>query len=361
MKTIVYEISALILLFISIMGGCKTPTTAPNSELNDTTNNDFAWQKWEFGRHSSSALYDVAIINENDIWAVGEIYLNDSTGQPDPHAYNAVHWDGQKWEAKRIYFPTVCGQTSLTSYPGGSIFNFNDGEIWITSTGDKIARLKNNIQVDKFCLPSSLGMSINKIWGTSSSDLYVVGNNGSVAHYDGNTWLKIDSRTNLNICDINGSNASDKNNYEIIAVASNWIDSHDRRLFKITGNVVQMLNTKPMVSSIVGTWFISNQKYYAIGDGAFYKSASYLGSEWTEISDKISNYYLRSIDGQAANDIVCCGDYGDVIHFNGITWKSFFNETSLNLGSYLKVKIKGNKIISVGYKNGKAVISLGVR
>ena len=37
----------------------------------DTTSHNFTCQTFEFGQHSSSALYDVAIIDENNIWAVG--------------------------------------------------------------------------------------------------------------------------------------------------------------------------------------------------------------------------------------------------------------------------------------------------
>lgn len=62
----------------------------------DTTSHDFTWQTFTFGAHSSSSLYDVTIINENDIWAVGQIYMNDSLGQPDLNLYNVVHWDGSK-------------------------------------------------------------------------------------------------------------------------------------------------------------------------------------------------------------------------------------------------------------------------
>jgi hypothetical protein len=133
---------------------------------------NFTWQSFEFGQHSSSVLYDVAIIDENNIWAVGEIYMNDSLGNPDPTPYNAVHWNGTEWELKRIYFPTVCGSTSIASYPAKAIYAFNDGEIWISSSGDKIAILENGIQINKFCLPSNVSMGINKIWGTSSNDLY---------------------------------------------------------------------------------------------------------------------------------------------------------------------------------------------
>ncbi|MCK6615173.1 MAG: glucosyl transferase, partial [Ignavibacteriaceae bacterium] len=69
----------------------------------DTTSHSFTWETFTFGEHSSSTLYDVAIIDENNIWAVGEIYMKDSLGNPDPNAYNAVHWDGTNWELKKIY------------------------------------------------------------------------------------------------------------------------------------------------------------------------------------------------------------------------------------------------------------------
>ena len=70
----------------------------------DTTSHDFTWQTFTFGDiiGGSSYLKDIAIINENDIWAVGAIYKADSNGKPDPLPYNAVHWDGNKWELKRI-------------------------------------------------------------------------------------------------------------------------------------------------------------------------------------------------------------------------------------------------------------------
>ena len=46
--------------------------------------------------------------------------------------------------------------------------------------------------------------SMNKIWGSSSNDLYVVGNNGKIAHYNGTSWQRIESGTTLNINDIWG-------------------------------------------------------------------------------------------------------------------------------------------------------------
>ena len=96
----------IILLFAALVlnFNCKqNPITPPPKDEPDTTSHSFTWQTFEFGDDgaSPSSLKDVAIINDSDIWAVGSIYLNDSTGQPDYTAYNAVHWDGNKWELKR--------------------------------------------------------------------------------------------------------------------------------------------------------------------------------------------------------------------------------------------------------------------
>ncbi len=96
-----------------------TQTLAP-------TSHNFTWQTFTFGEHSSSLLYDVAIINENDIWAVGEIYMNDSLGNPDPIAYNAAHWNGNSWELKRILYEGGNYRTIRT------IYAFNQNDIWFS-------------------------------------------------------------------------------------------------------------------------------------------------------------------------------------------------------------------------------------
>ena len=201
---------AFLILIVFLLSHYACNTTEPIININsdqDTTSHNFTFKTWTFGEHSSSVLYDVAIIDENNIWVVGEIYMNDSLGNHDPIAYNAINWDGSEWHLKRIYFPTVCGSASLTPYPAKAIFAFNDGQIWVSSSGDKMAILENRIQIDKFCLPENVSMSINKIWGCNSNDLYIVGNKGNIAHFTGPTtgWQKIESTTDINLRDVWGS------------------------------------------------------------------------------------------------------------------------------------------------------------
>ena len=69
----------LLFSFVILLLSCSTIEPPDNNgNGQDTTSHNFTWETWTFGEHSSSVLNDVAIIDENNIWAVGEIYMNDS-------------------------------------------------------------------------------------------------------------------------------------------------------------------------------------------------------------------------------------------------------------------------------------------
>lgn len=343
--------------FQAVMQSNLIPMTSDKLPVTtlDTTSHNYTWQTFTFGEHSSSVLYDVAIINENNIWAVGEIYLNDSTGQPDPHAYNAVHWDGEKWEVMRVYFPTVCGSSSLTSYPARAIFAFDDGQIWISSTGDKIVKIKNDVQIDKFCLPSNVSMSINKIWGTSSENLYIVGDNGNIAHYDGNNWQKIENETELPVNDIWGYED------EIAAVASDKYYNRGKKVLEIN-NEIKVVPDDGLPWSISAIWF-NKHKYYIVGDGIYVRNNP--GEKWINITGGITSYYTHSISGNGLNDIFISGSAGDIAHFNGITWEDYLDKKiSSFYGNLYGIMAKDDIVCAVGsgHINGhQAVIIFGKR
>lgn len=126
----------------------------------DTTSHNFTFETFTFGDISNSYLFDVAIINENNIWAVGEILIAD-TSAIGYTEYNAVHWDGNQWTLHRIMFYTICGQQSRTPYPASSVFAFSENDVWIAMYGDQVARLDGTTQIATTCLPISF--SIKKI------------------------------------------------------------------------------------------------------------------------------------------------------------------------------------------------------
>jgi hypothetical protein len=315
----------------------------------DTTSHNFTFETFTFGGTAgSSVLYDVAIINENDIWAVGEIYIAD-TSINGYTTYNAVHWDGNEWELKRIYY---YGNCSAVEYPPlKAIWVFSANNIVITNGGSIGWFNGTSVNLDCGVNPLLTG-AINKIWGSSSNDLYVVGNNGNIARYLNGTWSRIESGTTTNINDVWGLN--DKDGLEKIYCAVSFVfQVGDQKILTIKNNKVDSLswNTGRRIHSV---WTCSNSYLYTAGGGIFENKRGY----WNEVTE-VPLYYSDNIRGTEINNIFVCGDFGLFAHFNGSTWKTY-NELYIQ-GIYFSVTVKNNMVITVGLEGNRAIIVKGTR
>jgi photosystem II stability/assembly factor-like uncharacterized protein len=52
-------------------------------------------------------------------------------------------------------------------------------------------------------------VSFEAIWGASPSDVFAVGDNGNIIHYDGNVWSTMNTGTIINLTGVWGSSPSD--------------------------------------------------------------------------------------------------------------------------------------------------------
>ena len=317
----------------------------------DTTSHNFTWQTWTFGENSNSILYDVAIIDENNICAVGEIYLNDSLGQPDPILYNVAIWDGQNWSVQRIPY-YYQGQPFYHSIQ--SVYPFYSNDIWFCGNGVIHWDGINYIPVG---IPASVWGSdqINRIWGINKDDIYIVGDNGKIAHLNITNWQKISSCVTSNINDVWGfiNNEGIKTTY---CAASFVFQPGERKVLRINNNnVVDSVpwNSDKRVHSV---WAKNKYKQFACGDGVFINSE--LGVNWKEQTE-LPLYYSRRIRGTDLNNILVVGDYGFFAHYSGTKWK-VYDELAVS-GIYMSVDIKRNICATVGLESSKAVIVMGNR
>ena len=324
----------------------------------DTTSHNFTWQTYTFGGQAGSCiLRDVAIINQNDIWAVGEIYMNDSTGKPDPTRYNLVVWDGNNWTVKRVpyYFQ---GQPFYN--PIQTVFAFNANDIWFAGNG---VIHWDGSQYNPVPLPTNVwGQDqINKIWGSSSNDLYIVGNSGSIAHYQNGGWSKIQSGTTLDIQDIWGGVNPYTGETEVLCIASNiFATTEPSRLIQIKPTFNNWLNVGTLPATMSSVWFMPGIKYYLAGDGTF-TFHSFNGKHNDE-TNRIPSYYRFSIRGNEVNDVVICGSFGLISHYNGKSWHTYSgDELQYFNGNYYKIEIKDNIIATVGQSGAQAIITIGKR
>jgi hypothetical protein len=316
----------------------------------DTTSHDFNWEILTFGTGSSSVLRDAAIIEPNDIWVAGEIYVVDSTGWEIQ--YNALHWDGQKWELKRIK-TNACGGVDYP--PIETVFAFSANEVLFAHIDGSITHFDGNSFSNDCSLITQLNGSAKKMWGISKNDLYVVSGNGFIAHYDGIDWQRIESGTNLPIQDIWGSETGLDNNLTIMGVASEKYYLSDKKIIQIDPNShqVSIIDWPFQNRRIHSIWFNKYVDIWVCGAGVFLNQDNH----WKEFSE-LPLIFTNRVRGPNINDIFVVGDFGIVAHYNGSSWR-VYNEG--NVALYESVDFKDNLIVAVGSSGGKAYVLKMVR
>ena len=310
----------------------------------DTTSHDFEWEIIEFpSPYGTGVLYDVAIINEHDIWAVGRIFSDDSVPWLP---YNAVHWDGEKWELKRIK-SIICGNGSEIISPISSVY-YEGGTRIIFSDGGEIIELLNDTFYRDCSVNKYLSGYITKILSIRGN-LYAIGENGTVTYKDQNKWEKVEVETGLNLYDI--AVVDDRGTVAIIG--SNTIADYPPQnvLFTVRGN--RVIRYIPIgIDEYFGSIWISPEGVWFISDQGVYRGLAVTGFQWKTITPP-EDFGIAEIDGNGYNDFFTVGGMGEVFHYNGMTWKQIGTEFYGTLGT---LSVYGDLMVAVGIKEGSGVI-----
>ncbi len=360
--------------FIAVVTGNEQQDTSSQLQAAtlDTTSHSFSYQTWELGEPltgNSSILYDVAIVDANNIYAVGEIYMLDSLGQTD--TYGIVHWNGQSWEPIKLYYsiPNV-GEFVLSNIRG--ILYLSSNEIWFAA--GSIFRwdgVSPNAQLifSRLNLSNPNG-SIEKLWGNSNSYLYGVGNKGTIVIYNGQSWQQISSGTEFALIDIYS-----KDGNEIYAAGIN-VSEVKGVVLKGAGNQFSvMINSEiideselfdKLYGDLASVWVDELGTVYS-GGNLLYR---YKNNEWNYVTSLPENfiggnpglYYrgaLWSIRGNASNDYIIAGQRNTLKHFNGVSWAQIgLPYSSSSPIIWYKVDQKGNTAVAVGDRGSYAFIIL---
>ncbi|MEW5799757.1 MAG: hypothetical protein AB1728_12210 [Bacteroidota bacterium] len=330
----------------------KDSSTAIQATTLDTTSHNFTFEIDTLGDGASSILYDVAIINDTLVYAVGEIYLKDSTGQIDPILYNMVKWNGKKWSIERV---KVNFRNNLITPAIEGIFAFSPTDIWLIGSLPIHGDGKNWEMFDLRSMAGLENISLSKAWGVNSSSMYFVGRGGSIVRHTTDTWQKVESGTSLPINDIWGSYNKQTGAYEVLCVASNQANNGGKKLLRIEGTNVTVLPDSGLSWALSTMWFAPNKIHIVAGDGIYISKN--LPVLWQR-NISFPPYYKTSVRGNDVNDIVVVGVNGLFSHFNGITWQHQFVLPNGGLG---RCAIRGNMISAVGETNNRTIILLGKR
>ena len=332
----------LAAMLASLISCAKLAPPQPPDNVVDTTSHAFKWQVDTIGAEGSY-LFDVCLINDTLAYAVGKIYPRDSAGSSDlGHPCNAAVWNGHQWTMIRVPY-YYQGQPSYgTIY---SICGTSGDDIWFG--------FGNIVHWDgtSYSLPQvfpSFQSPANKMWESPDGNtLFVVGENGLIAYFNGNTSQVIKTSTSLPFQDVWGATTSNGQE-QVLAIASDKFGLGGKYIISLSGSsYTQLLDSVGQAVSVSSIWFVPNQKYYLVGDGIFEKSAL-ANSIWQldPFTNQITGYPY-AVRGNGIDDVVVVGELGVVAHYNGLTWYKYV-ELQNSMDRLTSVSIRGNEIIAVG-------------
>ena len=188
----------------------------------------------------------------------------------------------------------------------------------------------------------------NRIWESPDGNtMYVVGINGLIAYYDGNSAQLIRTNTSLDFQDVWGAMTSN-GQIQVLAIASDKFSLGGKYIISLSGSsFTQLQDSVGIAVSLSGIWFVPNLRYFLVGDGIFEKN-TLTNPIWQldPFTNQITGYPY-AVRGNGTNDVVMVGELGVVAHYNGSTWYKYV-ELQNSMDRLVSVSIRGNEVIAVG-------------
>lgn len=162
---------------------------------------------------------------------------------------------------------------------------------------------------------------LSDVWGTSANDIFAVGSDGTIIHYDGNAWQTMEStRENVYSSQLKGVWGSSSTN--VYAVGSHGTILH------YNGSAWSLVYGGNEGFTYFDVWGSSASDVFVVG--ALGKIVHYDGNAWSTM-DSGTNYQLNGIWGSSASDVFAVGLNGKIFHYDGSTWSSMNSGTSNSL------------------------------
>jgi hypothetical protein len=312
----------------------------------EPTSHNITWENWNLGTRNVSFLSDVAIMNDTLAFAVGEIYLDDTTGQNNPILHNLAVWNGHTWDIRRHMY-LYHGQPFL--FQVNTVFCVDSGNAWLGGNGlqhwDGSSFTEVEIPEDVWGPYRILG-----IWGAGDL-VYVVGEGGHIASYDGSTWRRIESNTQTAILDV----WSPKKWLvgDIFCLVNDPFASNESSVLRVSSASSSVTTTWTTTSNLYSLWTNNGFKVYSGGDGLF------SGSQGSMMPIDIESHSsISRVRGLGENDIFVVGVYGLLAHFNGLNWFLYGDAPNAHFSS---VALSETTIIAVGQSGSHAFAAVGRR
>jgi hypothetical protein len=305
-----------------------------------TTSHEIEWEVDTLGSPGDQ-LRDVWGLDENNVWAVGYVEMSGTTS-------GIIKWDGTSWQP---YASTQGVKYGIYGFDENNLVYVGESSntgiigIWNGSTWTIYHR-------DYFQSQGFTAYPLNAVWGSSPEDIWAVGREGTIVHWDGEKWEKVDLSLpeDFIFWDIDGT---DKNN----VYAAGDVRNEYFKLFKYDGidwkEILTGENSVSIQSQVYtprnGIVYLMDYTHYKIENGVV--EQIYLPAQRGAI---------YGLSGSGTNNMATVGVLSEVFHYDGSSWIKQVDVYKVDGSRWLRgVYVSEGKIFCVGRDNMGASILIG--
>jgi len=338
----------LLIVTITLLNcSCSNKGTNPDDELctiTDTTSHNVTWELDTVG-HFSSSLYDVAAIDENNVWACGVIRTPepDTVWHTDDTRNNAIKWNGTDYEYYQLEVIGYGGSVGIQDLR--VVLAFNTSDIWFFSSVGSYVHLSNG-QWESAFIWEQKGTP-QAAWGAGPNDFYFVGNNGYITHYDGTGFSLIESGTTVDLYDIRGFADPKTGKQHIWVLGTRTILFYDGNKWEVVMDgenglfpdgfgAPRALYVPNFYSVIISVWSGQYSRLYCVNQNDV-NDLKLIGNH---------SFYSYGMAGFAMNNLFIATDFHTIEHFNGKT--TIYYDELAGSGWFFGIDCINNKIYAVG-------------
>lgn len=239
---------------------------------------------WENPIPQGNYINAVWAASSTSVWAVGARGL-------------ILHWDGSAWQ--RV--------DSNATYDLTGIWGLNDNDFYITNTKPSSQMMIHMINQ----VPHEVNVGVGyakDVWGRAPNDIWVVGHNAGIAHWDGSSWQNLSQTQHTSESLLKVEGVGDQV----------WFSAANGTLLRYANGNFTKISTKT-TATIYDIWGESAQDIWmaASGGAILHWDGSAITSSYPGTTNN-----LRAIWGDSPNSIWVAGDYGTRLYWNGSDWTS---------------------------------------
>jgi hypothetical protein len=304
-----------------------------------TTSHEIEWEVDTLGSPGDQ-LRDVWGLDENNVWAVGYVEMSGTTS-------GIIKWDGTSWQP---YASTQGVKYGIYGFDENNLVYVGESSntgiigIWNGSTWTIYHR-------DYFQSQGFTAYPLNAVWGSSPEDIWAVGREGTIVHWDGEKWEKVDLSLpeDFIFWDIHGTDSDD-------VYAAGNVENEEYKLFHFDGNQWNEILSGESGGNLQPTVYSPRRDVVYFLDLQLYRIVNGVTEEITLPNKRSAIYKIR---GSGTNRIVTVGVYTEVFYYNGSSWTKQeelyqrFNNEILE-----GVTVIDNKIYCVGTDFGEGAIAI---